>query len=382
MVRINSLEKLKFPVKLMPVFSEMEIDGTKRRIAIPKNRLVINTETGDPLGVVGKHYRLVSNEEAIEMGEKCCVELFGLTEAKNIDVFKVDAPSTGSYCHIDLVHKDFVINLWDEPGKPETYIPYVRITNSYNTTRALRFDIGLCRKICFNGVIFEKETVHFSYNHSKDKIKDTIDFTIKKDQMSHLIKRFRDYTNRIKSVALNEDDSYTILSIVFRLKRREEIEDQFKKSEYEKIRNECRTRLTKNRKDVGSNAYALFNTMTDIASNPPESRFFRRDIHSMQRIAGNWMNDFQRRVAFDDFSIEQYIEDRLKEQRKPVEQSTENTIQRLRSASQEGKESLEDIVREMPDDELEIFEDVTKDDPDQVETHELAKAELERRKPL
>jgi len=104
------------------------------------------------------------------------------------------------------------------------------------------------------------------------------------------------------------------------------------------------------------------------------------------------MNDFQRRVAFDDFSIEQYIEDRLKEQRKPVEQSTGNTIQRPRSASQEGKESAEDapaqkksirnVISEMEQEDLEGFARITEDDPDQVEAHELAKAELERRKPL
>jgi len=308
MVRISHLKELMFPVKLVPIFSEFPIDGSLRKIKIPNNRLVINAATGRPVGVVGRDYRLISNEEAINMGKKCCVQLFGLLDAKNVEVFNVDAPSTASYCHIDLVHKDFVMNLWDEPGKPETYIPYVRITNSYNTTRALRFDIGFCRKICLNGVVFESETVKFSYHHSKNAIKNTIDFTIERDQMSRLIERFRNYTNRIKSVALNEDNSFKILSIVFRLKRPEEIKDRFEKSEHDRLRNECRTRLTKNREDVGPNTYALFNTMTDIASNPPENRFFRRNKNSMQRTAGNWINDFQNRTAKDDFSVDKYIE--------------------------------------------------------------------------
>ncbi len=37
------------------------------------------------------------------------MELFGSDEAENIEIFNVDAPSAGSYCHVDLVHKNYIM---------------------------------------------------------------------------------------------------------------------------------------------------------------------------------------------------------------------------------------------------------------------------------
>ena len=147
MARITDINHLLFKVELHPIFTELEINGKKSKIEVPNNKIVVNSKSGKPLGVVSNTYKLITNHEALELGRKCAVEVFGTAEADNIEIFNVDAPSTASYCHIDLVHKVHVMNLWDEEKQSDVYVPYIRITNSYNTTRALRFDIGFCRKI-------------------------------------------------------------------------------------------------------------------------------------------------------------------------------------------------------------------------------------------
>jgi hypothetical protein len=151
--RITEVDDLLFPVEIRPIYMDMQVNGTQTKIAVPNNKIIVNTRSDAPLGVVSNGYKLFTNHEAIELGKRCCTEIFGSKETENIEIFQVDAPSTASYCHIDLVHKNYIMNLWDEAKRSEIYVPYLRITNSYNRSRALRFDFGFCIKICFNGII-------------------------------------------------------------------------------------------------------------------------------------------------------------------------------------------------------------------------------------
>ena len=54
--------------------------------------------------------------------------------------------------------------------------------------------------------------------------------------------------------------------------------------------------------------YSLFNAITDIASHPIKNRYFRRDMNSMQRLAGNWMNSFQKEIKKPSFDIVDYLQ--------------------------------------------------------------------------
>ena len=106
------------------------------------------------------------------------------------------------------------MNLWDENSSSEVYIPYVRVTNSYNTTRALRFDVGLCRKICLNGVIFEAETIRFIFSHVKHEIKDSISFSVRKERLKKLIEGFKEYATNLKSVDISLANAMEIIFAV------------------------------------------------------------------------------------------------------------------------------------------------------------------------
>ena len=310
MQRLTDIKEILFPVELMSAFTEINLNGKQRRIEVPNSRIVINKKNGTPLGVVSSNYRLVTNTEAIELGIQCCRELFGEIESKNIEIFNIYAPKTASYCHIDLVHKNFVMNLWDEDSSSEIYIPYVRVTNSYNTTRALRFDVGLCRKICLNGVIFEAETIRFIFSHVKHEIKDTISFSIEKKRLKDLIKRFKEYATNLKNIDINFANAIEIIFAVHHVKSRDDLkikEGSDKEQEYIELISFIKKKLENYFHTLGGNAYALFNTLTDLASNPPENHYFRKDINSMQRRSGNWINSFQKEILKEDFDLEAYI---------------------------------------------------------------------------
>ena len=273
-------------------------------------RVVINKKSGAPLGVVSSNYRLITNHEAIELGKQCCKELFGTDEAANIEIFKVDAPSTASYCHVDLVHKNYIMNLWDEKQKSDVYIPYIRITNSYNTSRALRFNVGFCRKICFNGVIFESETIKFTFNHVKYELNNDISFALEQGKIKSLFDKFVSYANKLKAFGITKDKSLLLITTLFGIKKHSEIDFSSKKedeAEYNSLINEIKQKVNEYTDELGENGYSLFNIITDIASHPIENRYFRRDMNSMQRLAGNWINSFQKEIEKTEFNIDNYL---------------------------------------------------------------------------
>ena len=311
MVRITSIDDLLFPVELRPVYTEIEVSGKTTRVKIPNNRIVVNTENSKPLGVVSNSYKLITNEEAINLGMKCCRELFGVNEASNIEIFNVDAPSTAGYCHIDLVHKNYVMNLWGDKKHSEIYIPYLRITNSYNTSRALRFDVGFCREICLNGIIFESETIKFTFSHVKHKLNNDISFSSEKGKIEALFEKFLSYANKLKNHEISKERSLNLIHALFKIKDASEINFSDKKQnkeEYSHLIYEIDKRLQKYLAEIGENSYSLFNAITDIASHPIDNQYFRRDINSMQRLAGNWINSFQKEIESNDFSIDEYIQ--------------------------------------------------------------------------
>lgn len=310
MARITDIDDLLFPVELHPVFTEVEINGSTSKIEVRSNRIVVNNKTSKPLGVVSSNYKLVTNHDAIELGKKCARELFGSVEAENIEIFNVDAPSTASYCHIDLVHKNYIMNLWDEKKQSDVYIPYIRITNSYNTSRALRFDIGFCRKICFNGVIFESETIKFTFSHVKYELDKDISFSLEQGKVKALFDKFVSYANKLTEFCISIDNSMRLVTTLFGIKRADEIDFENKKedkSEHDSLIAEIENKLKKYTEELGENGYSLFNVITDIASHPIDNRYFRRDMNSMQRLAGNWLNSFQDEKRQASFDIENYL---------------------------------------------------------------------------
>lgn len=310
MARITDINSLLFPVELRPVYTEHKVNGNIKRFKLPNSKAVVNKQTGKPISVVSNTYRLITNEEAIDLGKKCASQVFESEETKNIEIFNVYAPSTASYCHIDLIHSNFYMNIFDDKDKSDIYLPYIRVTNSYNTSRALKFDIGLCRKLCLNGVIFESETVKFKFSHVKKQLTKDIEFILEDNKIKKLFEEFVSHTKRLKSFKINKGYSINIIKDLFNIRNKSEInfkgKDQNVK-QYNALINEIHNRLNKYVQESGKNAYSLFNTITDLASHPIENRYFRRDMNSMQRLAGNWMKSFQKEIQQNNFKISNYV---------------------------------------------------------------------------
>ena len=205
------------------------------------------------------------------------------------------------------------MDLWDKQEQSDIYIPYLRVTNSYNKSRALRFDIGFCREVCLNGLIFDPETIKSAYSHLKREFTDDgIPFALSNGKIGKLVEDFKSYTTKLKNYHIPRAQALDLLRVLFRIKDKGQIKKLSEKEdreEYDALLRVLDWRLDKYIRELGENSYALFNAITDIASHSIDNnRYFRRDMNTMQRLAGDWIHSFQREVERPDFDITNYLE--------------------------------------------------------------------------
>jgi len=189
------LSALLFPVALEPIY----LAGTTTPI---NNFKAIAGFPHDPsyktvYCVVTDNYQLLTNKDALTIAKSVYQRVFNTVDMESMDVFNLIYPETKSFCHIDIIDKNYEVNL----GAKEVYLPFIRVTNSYNRTRKLIFELGFCRKLCDNGVIFEKETITFAYTHTKGLLNiDAIEKQLANDgRMSRLHNSFIEWMQQLKS---------------------------------------------------------------------------------------------------------------------------------------------------------------------------------------
>ena len=170
----SALHDACFPVTLADVYV-----GDPPR-PVKRYRAVVPVEAGiggDPFAVVTDRYRLIRNEDVIDLGHEAFGRLFGSHRGARMTVFNVVmAKGRGSF------FADFTAPALDcaipipgatrsvEPeGDPTRHTFFLRAVNSYNRTQAVRLEAGICRWICRNGVIFGKQSIQFHDPHHKSK---------------------------------------------------------------------------------------------------------------------------------------------------------------------------------------------------------------------
>ena len=322
MSRLTFSDQVFFPVTVRPVHVDVGVPepGTFKRA--PGKRAIVNQRDLSIVGVVGSGYRLVTNEEAFEAAKTCCTLAFPETGSGEWRIGSVDAPETGSYCHIDLVHStaelDFEFRMTGErPEVPEIFGPFVRVSNSYNGRRALAFTIGFHRKVCANGLVGPESVVQFQFAHTRDQVGDGIRFQIDHTRLDAMKTEFLDCFRVLRDFPVERSYFVPLIRFVLKLpdgtmppaSDRSPGADRERRDQLLLLRylEEVSARYVR---EQGDNAYAVLNAMTEIASHPSEINLIRRDKHSLQKLAGEWMVEFRKHCLNPSFTVGGYLEER------------------------------------------------------------------------
>jgi hypothetical protein len=304
MSRNTNISELLFPVECKPVFLE------NQRRPIHGYKAVTGKFENDSeviFSIVSDNYKLITNEMAYEMGKEIHGRLFPNATSESFEVFNVIAPKTNGSCHIDIIDKNYTLNVWAQ----EVFVPFVRIQNSYNKTLPLKFQIGFCRKLCNNGVIFEENLVSITMVHTKHLFRN---YDFMNINVAHLKRFENDFINKTKrSTEIRIAQQYflplaaKVLNQNFNLaekdiKKRRLIEQKLYEFAY--AIDNYSEKYIKTEK-MGENAYSFFNVITDYASNTKHLQ--ARSTNEMQVRCGTWLNLLPSEIIKPNFSWENEV---------------------------------------------------------------------------
>lgn len=298
-----------FPIEEAPVFASVSVDGKIKHVRAPHKKALIASDTGSILGIVGNSYRVFTNQQAVELCQQFCRDAFPDTTPSEW-LFEIGhGPKTRSWAAMDIRHRSHTMNLMGiQGGISDTYTPFARITNSYNGTRALRIDVGFMRHHCENGVIFEEQAAKVSVPHTREGIH-AIKIASPFKGMAALCDKFRETVNGVRAVGCTRDEARSLVRMVVGWPQLSENPNPIERADQEILDADLEARLHRYHKELGENAYAAFNTMTDIAARPPMSNRFRRDRPNLERRAGAWLRDFKNVSTRPGFTIPGHLDE-------------------------------------------------------------------------
>jgi hypothetical protein len=305
MPRLTELNEVMFEVETRPVFIKL----VARDVRVPDYQAVIECSTGRVLSVVGRDYRLVSHAEAFDLAFECARSAFPDTKKAEWAPAAVDGPSTGSTCYIDLAHNTAALDFTGLAAseKPEVYGPFVRVTNSYNRTRALRFDIGYYRKVCKNGLVLPDSLISFKMSHQRRDIGQTIQFNIDHQKLAKHRSHFLSFLDKLQKQEVPEAMMCPLVHGVlgFRPPNNSYGFEDPRQTAWRDLVKVVEDASHRYRTELGANANAVLNVVTEIASRPPLA--VHRDRHTLQRRAGLWVSGFVAACVKEEFDLAAYL---------------------------------------------------------------------------
>jgi hypothetical protein len=313
--RKTDLASVLFPVADRPVYYLAERDeGIRVQEAdtgqsckpTERFRAIVDVERQYTFAVVGKDYTLVTNKEAIELGRECFQRAFSQLAADEMEVFHIITPATRSFCHIDFTHRDGGFEPWPE----DRWVPFLRITNSYNRTRVLSFHLGFCRWICTNGMIFGGKSVQVRYQHTRGQAGRRLELGPSFREFRELEVAFIEQVHNLKRYYVPSEVMLGLACKVFEVRpTTEDLKNPKRRDRFRDFREQISKSTEEHFRELGPNGYAALNVLTDFASRPRLYVSPASAIDRLQRRSGDWVEEFIAEIERKDFTFERYLGD-------------------------------------------------------------------------
>lgn len=301
------LKDILFPIETRRIFLQNE------RVPIPGKMAIIgdfNEKKNQFISIVSSSYEIFTNKQAYELGLKINKLLFPAS-SQNFEIFNIIAPTTRSYCMIDLLAKGNGFNVFGE----EKYYPFIRIYNSYNGTYSLRFKIGFCRGICYNGNIFGDQSIQLEFIHSKSGIRKTLNPIVNFKEIRDLELKFSEWAQFANVLELPQNNFVPLAAKILNRNFKTSTKHTNKKASIEENKNKFinyineKTEEYAKRQKLGFTGYALFNVMTDFIGN--SNLVNTNAINGMQQNTTLWLQGLKTLVNKPNFSWDIEIKDHV-----------------------------------------------------------------------
>lgn len=294
-----------FPVEMRPLFMPTA-DGLQKYQQLRRHFAVVDVERQHPFAVVTDDYELVTNKAAYDMAAEVMKKVFHTTQIGDMACLNITMPKTRSSCHIDLIHNNADFSPWER----DKWTAFLRISNSYNRTRLLRFELGFCRWICLNGIIFGSKSIEFSYAHTRRGMDRVDRFVENIGDIRKLEAALTEKLHQLKRYHVPEKEMLPLLCRAFDIKATKDVvEKQRRVDDLLALRDQAKSLTKAYFTEMGPHGYAALNVLTDYASRPAGVIAPEASMHGLQQKAGSWMDDFISAIKHPDFSFDSYLAD-------------------------------------------------------------------------
>lgn len=296
-----------FPVERQPIFLKGEKSPFRK---VDGYKAIVDKTTGCTLSVVSSKYRLILNEEAYEWADHVIKGIFTGKTLKDFEFFNILMPKSKASCKIDLIIPNQFYFLFDNSN--ESFIPFLRITNSYNRTKPLKYEIGFCRWICKNGTIFGQRGVSFAMSHSEPINLNEIQRLTEmgRNQIGDIGALWKVFESKMNILRQIELPITTVLPIYCKAYgihvKKTDISDTLKTIYSSRVK-QIRTAGKEYFKELGNNAYAMMNVLSDYASFPEWTQNPANYVDGYQRKVGKWVDDIIEEFEKGNFSLYKHI---------------------------------------------------------------------------
>ena len=158
-----------------------------------------------------------------------------------------------------------------------------------------------------DGVILEEQVAQVRANHERRALQQlrasTRVLNLEKEWQS-----FMGFLESVRDLGLTVEQSLLASEKVLGIARETPGDKPVRQRARRELWLEIEGRLAAYRSEVGNNAYAVFNTFTDLAARPPRSPHFRKDRQTLEKRAGAWLKNLATGASSPSFSVESWLE--------------------------------------------------------------------------
>lgn len=146
-----------FEVSRNPIFTK--VDGREIRLA---KDVLINNDTGLPIGIVSKNFNVITNKEVNDA--------FGEIYSKYKIKKTMDFMKKGGEVWVRrIVFEDDMFTF--DVGNGDSQHIMLEISNGFNTTTRVSYNISLFRSICENGMVFGRKNLFgLNFTHMRNNL--------------------------------------------------------------------------------------------------------------------------------------------------------------------------------------------------------------------
>ena len=292
-----------FPVRKVPLFFR----GKTREMAeLPRHLGILDEEREEILSVVTReNYELVTNKEAFDLClGRIVPAVFPGAKEGDFLCNGVVMPNSRGFCHMDLCCDAY------SPPIPfdDVWMPFIRVTNSYNKTYKLAYKLGFCNRSSNNRVIFCDRSISLASVHNLTRA--NIERTVAKnfEDMSVFAESFYHRLLLLQKYYFPRKKMLALFCKAFgrqpaRTGKGEKARRQYNHAVVAALQefmdDYCGAQ--------GENAYAAFCVLTAFATSPVSRIAPENEIDRLQSLVGAWTLDFAMEAASPTFNRDAYL---------------------------------------------------------------------------